>query len=320
MLQFTARRLGYIFPIAIGVTLICFILTYLAPGDPISAIIPDNTPPEIAAQIRAAYGFDKPLPMQYLIWLGRVVTGDLGMSLTTRRPVLSEIIPACINTFKLAGGAIFLSCFIGILLGTLAAYRQGKLSDRAISSVGIAAMSVPQYWLGTSLVIIFAVQFGMLPATGMGNPSADSFSTQMSYMLLPMITLSVSHIGVIARSVRSTVGEILQQDFIEALYAKGLTPTRVFIHVAKNAAPPILAIIGLQVANLLGGSILVETVFAWPGTGSLLNSAIFMRDLPLLQGTILVLAMFFVFTNLLVDVMQMALDPRMKNARAGANR
>jgi peptide/nickel transport system permease protein len=194
------------------------------------------------------------------------------------------------------------------------------LSDRAISSVGIAAMSVPQYWLGTSLVIIFAVQFGMLPATGMGNPSADSFSTQMSYMLLPMITLSVSHIGVIARSVRSTVGEILQQDFIEALYAKGLTPTRVFIHVAKTAAPPILAIIGLQVANLLGGSILVETVFAWPGTGSLLNSAIFMRDLPLLQGTILVLAMFFVFTNLLVDVMQMALDPRMKNARAGANR
>jgi peptide/nickel transport system permease protein len=135
-----------------------------------------------------------------------------------------------------------------------------------------------------------------------------------------MITLAVSHIGVIARSVRSTVGEILQQDFIEALYAKGLTPARVFVHVAKNAAPPILAIIGLQVANLLGGSILVETVFAWPGTGSLLNSAIFMRDLPLLQGTILVLAMFFVFTNLLVDVAQMALDPRMKNARAGAHR
>ena len=316
MLQFTARRLAYIFPIAIGVTLICFILTYLAPGDPISTIIPDNTPPEIAAQIRAAYGFDKPLPMQYLIWLGRVLTGDLGMSLTTRRTVLSEIIPACINTFKLAGGAILLSCVIGVLLGTLAAYRQGKLSDRAISSVGIALMSVPQYWLGTSFVIIFAVQLGMLPATGMGNPSADNFAKEMSYMILPMITLAVTHIGVISRSVRSTVGEILQQDFVEALYAKGLTPFRVFLHVAKNAAPPILAIIGLQVANLLGGSILVETVFAWPGTGSLLNSAIFMRDLPLLQGTILVLAMFFVFTNLTVDVLQMALDPRMKSARS----
>lgn len=320
MLEFTAHRLAYIFPIAIGVTLICFILTYLAPGDPISAIIPDNTAPELAAQIRAAYGFDKPLPMQYLIWLGRVLSGDLGMSLTTRREVLSEIIPACINTFKLAGGAIFLSCFIGILLGTLAAYRQGKLSDRAISSVGIALMSVPQYWLGTSLVIIFAVQFGLLPATGMGNPSVDDFNKELSYMILPMITLSVTHIGVIARSVRSTVGEILQQDFVEALYAKGLTPVRVFIHVAKNAAPPILAIIGLQIANLLGGSILVETVFSWPGTGSLLNSAIFMRDLPLLQGTILVLAMFFVVTNLAVDVLQMALDPRMKSARSTGGR
>jgi peptide/nickel transport system permease protein len=315
MLRFVLKRLLYVLPIALGVSVICFTLVYLAPGGPESALIPDNTPPAVAAQIREAFGFDQPKPVQYLRWLGRVLTGDFGMSITTRRPVLSEVAPAMLNTFKLAGGAIVLACLVGIALGTLGAYRHGRLSDRAVGAVGIAGISVPQYWLGMVLVVLFSVQLGLLPATGMAEPGSG-FWDQVSHLLLPTLALAVVPAGLIARSVRSTVGEILAQEFVQTLHANGLPPARVFHHVIKNAAPPALAVIGLEFARLLGGSILVETVFSWPGTGFLLNSAIFMRDLPIVQGTVLALAMFFVLTNVVVDILQMLLDPRLKRARA----
>jgi peptide/nickel transport system permease protein len=318
MLWFTLKRLAYALPIALGVSVICFALIYLAPGDPSSAVIPDNTPPELAAQIRAAYGFDQPIPVQYLRWLRRVLTGDFGMSIATRRPVLSEVLPAMLNTMKLAGGAILIALLAGIALGTLGAYRSGMLSDRAIGAVGIAGISVPQYWLGMVLIVIFSVDLGILPATGMGDPQSDSIWDQARHLILPTLTLAVVPAGIIARSVRSSVGEILGQEFVQTLHANGLPPSRVLLHVAKNAAPPALAVIGLEFARLLGGSILVETVFSWPGTGFLLNAAIFMRDLPVVQGTVLTLAMFFVLMNLIVDVLQMLVDPRFKRARAAA--
>jgi peptide/nickel transport system permease protein len=318
MLLFALKRLLYVLPIAFGVSVICFTLVYLAPGDPASALIPDNTPPAIAAQIREAYGFDKPLPIQYLRWLGRVLTGDFGLSITTRRPVISEVMPAMLNTFELAGGAILLACIGGIALGTLAAYRSGRLSDRSIGAVAIAGISVPQYWLGMVLVVIFSVNLGILPATGMGDTQSVSFWDQVRHLILPTLTLAVVPAGLIARSVRSTVGEILGQEFVQTLHANGLPAAHVFLHVIKNAAPPALAVIGLEFARLLGGSILVETVFSWPGTGFLLNSAIFMRDLPVVQGTVLALAMFFVLTNVLVDILQMVFDPRFKLARAAS--
>jgi peptide/nickel transport system permease protein len=316
MLLFALKRLLYVLPIAFGVSVICFTLVYLAPGDPASALIPDNTPPVIAAQIREAYGFDKPLPIQYLRWLGRVLTGDFGLSITTRRPVISEVMPASSNVLSIAGGAILLACIGGISLGTFAAYRSGRLSDRSIGAVAIAGISVPQYWLGMVLVVIFSVNLGILPATGMGDTQSVSFWDQIRHLILPTLTLAVVPAGLIARSVRSTVGEILGQEFVQTLHANGLPPAHVFIHVIKNAAPPALAVIGLEFARLLGGSILVETVFSWPGTGFLLNSAIFMRDLPVVQGTVLALAMFFVLTNVLVDILQMVFDPRFKRARA----
>jgi peptide/nickel transport system permease protein len=316
MLLFALKRLLYVLPIAFGVSVICFTLVYLAPGGPESALIPDNTPPAVAAQIREAYGFDKPRPVQYLLWLRRVLTGDFGVSITTRRTVLSEVAPAMLNTLKLAGGAILLACAAGIALGTLGAYRNGKAADRAIGAVGIAGISVPQYWLGMVLVVLFSVNLGILPATGMGDAQSGSFWDQARHLILPTLTLAVVPAGLIARSMRSTVGEILGQEFIQTLHANGLPPSHVLLHVIKNAAPPALAVIGLEFARLLGGSILVETVFSWPGTGFLLNSAIFMRDLPVVQGTVLALAMFFVLTNVLVDMLQMAFDPRFKRARA----
>jgi peptide/nickel transport system permease protein len=315
MLAYVLRRLLYVAPIAIGVSMVCFMLVHLAPGDPLAAMLPDNTPPEVAAAVRAAYGFDKPLPLQYLHWLAHVATGDFGLSIATRRPVLMEVGPAIVNTMKLAGGAILIGGALGVLFGACAAWRSGSKADKAISAVGILGISVPQYWLGMVLVVIFAVDLGVLPATGMGDPKTASLGQFFSHAILPTLTLAVVPIGIIAKSVRSSVAEVLRQDYVQALRAKGLPARRIFLHVARNAAPPVLAVMGLQFAHLLGGSILVETVFSWPGTGYLMNASIFMRDLPVLQGTILVLAMFFILINLLVDILQMAFDPRLRGAR-----
>lgn len=305
MLRYLLRRVLYTLPIAIGVSLVCFALVHLAPGDPISAVLPENASPAVIEQIKTAYGFDKPLPVQYLIWLRRVASGDLGASIKTGRPVLWEIAPAVVNSMILAVAAILLAFVVGAVLGTVAGYTRKQAVDRAVTAFAITGVSLPHYWLGMVLIVLFSVELGWLPASGMGNPD-------WQHIILPAVTLAVIPMGIVARSVRASVGEIRKQEFVQTLYAKGLRAPRVFLHVAKNVAPTVMAVMGLQFAQMLGGSILVETVFAWPGTGFLLNSAIFTRDLPILQGTILVLAMLFVFTNLAVDILQMFVDPRVK--------
>jgi peptide/nickel transport system permease protein len=315
MLIYLMRRILYTLPIAIGVSIVCFALIHLAPGDPLNAVIPEGASPEAIAQIKAAYGFDRPLPIQYLNWVWRAVHGDFGMSIMTRRPVMSEVAPAVVNTVILAIAAVLLGFGLGITLGVIAGYTSGSWLDRAVTSLSVTGVSVPHYWLGMVLIVIFAVNLGVLPAMGMGDKGSKTFALDwesLRYVVLPACAMSVIPAGIIARSVRGTVIEVLKQDFVQTLYAKGLGSRRVFLHVAKNAAPTVLAIMGLQLAQLLGGSILVETVFSWPGTGFLLNNAIFTRDLPILQGTILVLSMFFVTINLLVDLAQSAFDPRIK--------
>lgn len=317
MLVYALRRILYTIPIAIGVSIVCFALIHLAPGDPLSAVIPEGASQEAIAQIRVAYGFDQPLPIQYLKWLSHVLTGDFGHSIMTRRPVLSEVGPAVLNTLTLATAAILFGFVLGCLFGLVSGYVSGSPTDRAVTAVSITGVSIPHYWLGMVLIVIFAVNLNMLPATGMGEGGSGSFGLgwdSLQYLILPALTLSVIPAGIIARSVRGTVAEVRKQDFMQTLYAKGLPGRRVFVHVVKNALPAVLAVMGLQLAQLLGGSILVETVFAWPGTGFLLNNAIFTRDLPMLQGTILVLAMFFVLINLVVDIVQTAVDPRIKRA------
>jgi len=315
MLRYLLRRVLYTLPIALGVSLVCFALVHLAPGDPISAMLPENATPELVEQVKAAYGFDKPLPIQYGIWLGNVATGDFGTSIMTRRPVLAELRPAIFNSIVLAAASILLAFFVGSLLGAIAGHTRNRLLDRIVTATSVAGVSLPHYWLGMVLIVIFSVELGWMPATGMGSNGSTGFTLNldsMRHMLLPAITLSVIPAGIVARSVRASVAEVLKQEFVQALYAKGLPTRLVLLHVAKNVAPTVIAIMGLQFAQLLGGSILVETVFAWPGTGFLLSSAIFSRDLPVLQGTILILAMFFVVTNLVVDMFQMLVDPRIK--------
>lgn len=313
MLWYTLRRIAYILPILIGASIVCFSFVHLAPGDPMTAVIPEFASPGLIAQIKEAYGFDKPLPIQYFRWLGAVLSGDLGMSTRTARPVWGELLPAILNTAQLAVAAVVISFVLGIGLGVWAAYTRRLAADRAITTAAILGVSVPPYWAGMVLVAVFAVTLGLLPAMGMAPPDNGGFGLDdLRFMVLPALTLAMIPTGIIARSVRATVTDVRKQEFVQTLYANGLGRRRIFTHVIKNAAPSVLAIMGLQVAQLLGGSILVETVFAWPGTGYLLNNAIATRDLPLLQGTILVLAFFFIMMNLLVDLAQPLLDPRIK--------
>ena len=315
MYLYVLRRLLYTLPILVGVTLICFSFIHLAPGDPINAVLPENASADVVAQVKAAYGFDKPLPVQYLMWFANVLTGDFGLSIMTRRPVLSEVGPAVAHTALLAVSAILLSFVLGAGLGLAAGMTDRRSTDRSVSAFAVFGISVPHYWLGMILVVIFAVKLHMLPATGMGPDASDLTQFGMEdfrHLLLPAVTLAMIPAGIIARSVRATVAEIRRQEFVQTLKGKGLKRPRIFLHVIKNAAPPTIAIMGLQFAQLLGGSILVETVFSWPGTGFLLNAAITTRDLPLLQGTVIVLASFFVLTNVAVDIFQTLLDPRVR--------
>jgi peptide/nickel transport system permease protein len=317
MFFYVLRRLLYAVPIALGVTLISFLLVYLAPGDPLNAIAPSDAPAETIAALKVAYGLDKPLPMQYGLWLLRAVQGDLGASIASGRPVASEVLAAVSNTLVLAGIAGAIGVFFGCLLGALAGYWHGSWIDRLATFLSVIGVSVPHYWLGMVLTIIFSTWLAWFPAMGAGPGGSAEWIwdyAHIRHLVLPALTLCVIPLGIITRTVRALVADMLDQEFVMALRARGLSNATIFKHVAKNTAPTVLAVSGLQLGYLMGGSILVETVFAWPGTGFLLNTAIFQRDIPVLQGTILILCMFFVALNLIVDIIQPLIDPRMVRA------
>ena len=313
MLHYLLRRILYALPIMIGVAFVCFALVHLAPGDPLVSILPPDASAELQAQLRELYGFNRSLPEQFAMWVWRAAHGDLGVSIASNRPVASEVMTAVGNTLRLAVVATFIGFVLGSLFGFVAGYFRNSWVDRLASVLSVMGVSVPHYWLGMVMVIVFSSQLAWLPGTGAGPSGSGDWAwdwAHLQFLVLPAITMSVIPMGIIARTVRALVADILDQEFIVGLRAKGLTHAGVFRHMLKNAAPTALAVMGLQLGYLLGGSILIETVFSWPGTGFLLNSAIFQRDLPLLQGTILVLALFFVLLNFLVDVLQTLLDPR----------
>lgn len=315
MLFYVLKRLLYSIPIALGVSVICFALVHIGPGDPLSTLLPEDAPQEVVDRLKAEYGLDKPLVVQYMLWLGKALTGDFGISIVTSRSVLMEVLPALVNSIILAIGGALLGFIVGMILGGLAGYFHGRPADRVFTGMAITGVSVPHYWLAIVLVIIFSVELQWLPSLGMNMSGATDFTftlENLRHMVLPVIALSVIPAGIVTRTVRGAVAELLNQEFVEALRSKGMSERQILRHVAKNAAPQVMAVMGLQLGYLLGGSILIETVFAWPGTGLLLNNAIFSRDIPLLQGTILILALIFVALNLLIDVAQATVDPRIK--------
>ena len=314
MLVYIVKRIVFAIPVVIAVALVCFLLVHIAPGDPLVSVLPADASQELAEQMRKAYGFDRPLPVQFGMWVWNALHGDLGTSIASGRSVTEEVMRAVVNTLRLAVVASLIGFFFGLLFGILAGYFRDAWVEKIVTTISIAGVSTPHYWLGMVLVIVFSVTLGWLPAVGAGSGGWAWDWDHIQYLILPAVTMSVIPMGIVSRTVRALVGDLLSQEFVLALRSKGLDEVRVFRHVLKNAAPTAIAVMGLQLGYLLGGSILIETVFSWPGTGFLLNSAIFQRDLPLLQGTILVLALFFVVLNLLVDVLQAAIDPRIKRA------
>ncbi len=318
MLAYITRRFLLAIPIAFGVSVVCFSLVYLAPGDPLQTILPADATADMVEQIKRAYGLDRPLPIQYVLWLGHVLTGDFGLSISTRRPVILEVTGALSNTLMLTGFAVPIAFLIGYTMGAIAGCFPGRVVDRVVTGAAVVGVSLPNYWLGIVLVIIFAVELMVLPATGMGPKGSAAFSifrwSDARYLVLPVTTLSMIPVGIIARTTRAAVAEVLNQDFVTTLRAKGLSEIAVIRHVLKNSAPQVLAVMGLQFGYLMGGSILIETVFTWPGSGFMLSKAIINRDIPVLQGTILFLSMIFVATNLVVDLLQSMIDPRIRRA------
>lgn len=317
MWVYILKRLLYALPIALSVTVISFMLVYLAPGDPLNAIAPADAPAEVIEALKSAYGLDKPVPVQYGLWVWRALHGDLGTSIASGRAVLTEVMGAVSNTFMLATIASLMGVCVGCVLGALAGYQRGSWIDKIATTLSVIGVSIPHYWLGLVLTIVFSITLGWLPAMGAGPGGSSEWVwdiEHLRFLVLPAVTLCVIPMGIITRTVRALVADMLEQEFVIALRARGLSNMAVFQHIAKNTAPTVLAVTSLQIGYLMGGSILVETVFAWPGTGFLLNTAIFQRDIPLLQGTLLVLCMIFVVLNLLVDIVQPLLDPRMGRA------
>ena len=315
MLIYIAKRLMVALPTLLIVSMLVFGLQMLLPGDPVLAMAGEERDPETLARIREQLHLDDPVPVQYLRWLGGVVTGDLGTSLRTGEPVSQLIVQKLPVTIQLAVMSMIFAMLIGIPAGIIAAVRKGSVTDWLANFVALSGLSIPNFWLGIMLILLVSVNLGWLPSMGAGPGGSQDWQwdwAHMRHLVLPAVTLAVVPIGIVARTVRALAGDILSMDFVTALYAKGLSRGDVLRHVARNAAATALSVMGLQLGYLLGGSILIETVFNWPGSGFLLSNAIFQRDLPLLQGTILVLAMFFVGMNLIVDVAQAAIDPRVK--------
>ncbi len=314
MSRFLVRRLLLLAPVLTGVSVIVFLVLHLAPGDPAEIMLGPQATQEDRLRLRADLGLDDPLHRQYARWLGHVARGDLGRSLWMRRPVLGEVLVRLKATLILTGTALVLSSIGGIALGILSATRPNSWLDRTSAVASLFGASMPVFWLGIVLMVIFSLTLRWLPASGMYAPyGGGDLRDLLSHLVLPALTLAAASVTIVARLTRSAMLEVLGQDYIRTARAKGLVERRVVVrHALKNALVPIVTVIGVQAGYLLGGAVLTETVFAWPGVGTLMVQGILARDIPLVQGCVLVVALTFVLVNLFVDVLYAWLDPRIR--------
>jgi len=314
--SFIARRLLGIVPVIFGVSIVIFLLVQLAPGDSATALLGPQATEEAKQELRQALGLDRPLPIQYGAWLGRTLHGDFGTSIATQIPVIKLVLPRFVNTLILTSAALLLAMTIGYSIGLFAALRSNSVFDRLTMSTSLLAGSAPEFWLGLMLVLLFAIKLKWLPVSGMEDMAGDGgLFDLLKHLVLPAITAALGPAAIITRITRATLIETLRRPHVRVARSKGVgRATLLRRHVILNALPSITTITGLQLGYLLGGALLTEVVFAWPGLGSLLYDSITARDIPVLQATTLLIALTFVVTNIVVDVINAMLDPRLREA------
>lgn len=304
-MQYLMKRLLAAIPVLFGVSVVVFAMLHLVPGDPVTMMLSEfQTSPEQIARLRAQLHLDEPLPQQFGRFLWNAVHGDLGYSLRTKRPVLTEILENLPSTAVLTLAGMVVAIGMGVTLGVCAAVRQHSWFDTCSMLMALVGVSIPSFWLGLLLIFTLSLKLGWLPATGGGD---------IRHLIMPALTLGLGASAIIARLSRSCMLEVLRQEYITTARAKGLRETVVILrHGLKNALIPVVTIIGLQLGHLLGGTVIIETVFARPGIGRLIVNGILEKDVPLVQGIILLGATSYVLINLLVDVMYAILDPRIR--------
>jgi peptide/nickel transport system permease protein len=302
--RYVLKRVVLALPVLVGVSVVVFVAIRLIPGDPAQLMAGQAATQEVVQQIRQSLGLDQPLPVQYLYFLRNVVRGDLGRSLFNGAPVVEELAQRFPRTVRLALASMAVASLIGIPAGILAATRRSTWVDTAVMLVALAGVSVPVFWLGLNLILLFSVRLQWLPSFG--------YET-WRHLVLPSLTLGAASTAVVARMTRSAMLEVLGQDYVRTARAKGLAE-RVVVsrHALRNALIPVVTVLGLQLGTLLSGAVLTETVFAWPGIGRLLVEAVLARDYPIIQGATLLIAATFVVLNVAVDVLYGLLDPRIR--------
>jgi peptide/nickel transport system permease protein len=304
------KRLLLFIPTLLGITLVTFLLLQALPGDPVQSMAGERANPETLSRIRAEIGVDRPLPLQYLGYLRLIVQGELGRSLYTNRRVADDLIEKFPNTLRLALAAVVFASFGGIMLGTLSAVKRGQMIDRISAVLSVGGISLPVFWLGLALMLLFALHLRWLPPSGMGGG-------EPAYLVLPAITLGTYSLAAIARVSRSSMIESLSQPYVATARAKGLSERSVILkHALKNSLIPVVTVIGLDLGSYLNGAVLTETIFGWDGLGRYALDGILKRDYPVIMGVVLFGAVAFVVMNLLVDISYHFIDPRVRVRRA----
>jgi peptide/nickel transport system permease protein len=314
MWRYILKRLLLLVPVLLGISIIVFLIMELIPGDAAQAILGSFATPENLERVRSELGLDKPLVQRYFIWLGNILQGDFGRSYSLDRPVIDEVLDRLGPTLLLAGSSLILAAVMGMLAGIIAAVKQFGWQDVFFTVIVLVGISTPSFWLGLIFVLLFSVQLGWFPVSGMMQVvGGGGMIDILHHLVLPAVTLGVVATGVIARLTRSTMLEVLRKDFIRSARAKGLSERRVIMrHAYKNALVSIVPVLGIQTGFVIGGAIYIETVFQWPGIGRMLVTAIQTRDILLVQGGVVVVAALYVLINLVADVAQHALDPRIQ--------
>ncbi len=308
-------------PMLFGVTMISFLIMNLAPGDPTSFYVDPlvgQNDPEMLAIVRKSLGLDKPLPVRYALWLGKTIKGDLGFSFISRRPVMDEIRSRIGNTLLLASVSMVISLVVGVLIGVWSAVNQYKMSDYVLTVLAFIGVSMPSFWFAMMLILFLTGKLKLLPSVGMNSINVppgffNRLMDTLSHMVMPVLVMSLSSIARWARYQRSSMLEVIRQDFIRTARAKGLPQKKViFKHALRNAAIPIITLLGMSLPSLIGGSFIIETVFGWPGMGRLGVNAIFNRDYPVVMGVTLFSSILVMVGNLAADVLYAVVDPRIR--------